>query len=107
MIDIAGSYEAGHSVSTGYDGMVLAIQEKTKEIMVYTRQQQQQQRRSRSESIDRPSHGLSSTTPSSLVDDGPLLLSTIPVHLLELTWPAVTGFSFTFSPLHPKHGVKS
>lgn len=84
VIDINGSYESGHSVSTGYDGMILAIQEKTKEFMVTIRQQG----KTRSVSIGQAtSYG----TP----DDGPLMMKTIPEYLIELTWPAVTGFSFT------------
>jgi hypothetical protein len=41
MVDTVGAYEAGHSLSTGYDGMIQAVQQKAKECVAYLRQLRQ------------------------------------------------------------------
>jgi AAA+ superfamily predicted ATPase len=89
MIDTVGSYEAGYSVSTGYDTMIFAIHEKVKEINVHIRQQLNKKK----SSISSLTNGNSTTDSINL--DGPLMMKTIPSCLIELTWPTVCGFSFT------------
>lgn len=85
MVDISGAYDAGYSVSMGYDGMVSAIQQKVKEYNVHRREQRQAALVS---SFDRAA--------STKIDDsGPLFLKCIPSYLVDLTWPTLTGFSFT------------
>ena len=85
MVDTSGAYDAGYSVSMGYDGMVSAIQQKIKEYNVHRREQRQAALVS---SFDRAA--------STKIDDsGPLFLKSIPPHLIDLTWPTLTGFSFT------------
>jgi len=85
MVDTSSAYDAGYSVSVGYDGMVLGIQQKVKEYNVHRREQCQA---ALSSSFNRPSS-------SKIEDSGPLFLKSIPLFLVDLTWPALTGFSFT------------
>jgi hypothetical protein len=84
MVDTVGAYDAGHSISTGYDGMIHAVQQKAKECVAYLRQLRQASNRA-----------TSMEHKHSVSDDHLLLLKSIPSHLLASTWPAVTGFSFT------------
>lgn len=86
MVDAPGSYDAGHSVSVGYDGMVLAMQQNLKEYNVHRREQRQAA--VSSASFDRAAS-------SKIEDSGPLFLKSIPLFLMDLTWPTLTGFSFT------------
>lgn len=81
MVDTQGSYDAGYSVSVGYDPMVLAIKYKYKEYMLQMRQQQQQ----------------SSSDHVSTADahDNMILFDSVPQEYLTMTWPAAVGFSFT------------
>mmetsp|Transcript_19255 Transcript_19255/g.28223 ORF Transcript_19255/g.28223 Transcript_19255/m.28223 type:complete len:868 (-) Transcript_19255:164-2767(-) len=81
MVDTQGSYEAGHSLSiASNDLMVTGIKYKYKEYMLHMRALKQ-------------AKGDSDTTSSD--DDGMVLFDKIPTDYLELTWPAVVGFSFT------------
>jgi hypothetical protein len=78
MVDTQGSYDAGHSVSIGYDPMVLAIKHKYKEYMLQMRQQQQDK-----------------NATSADAHDNMILFDTVPDDYLSMTWPAAVGFSFT------------
>jgi AAA+ superfamily predicted ATPase len=80
MVDTKGSYDAGHSVSIGYDPMVLAIKYKYKEYMLQMRQQQQQ-----------PGQVVSSDD----AHDNMILFDTVPDDYLSMTWPSAVGFSFS------------
>ena len=85
MVDSSGAFEVGYSVSIGYDGMVSAIQQKIKEYIVYRREQRQAAAAS---SFDRAG--------SSNIDESThLFLKSVPSYLVDLTWPTLTGFSFT------------
>ena len=81
MVDTQGSYDAGHSVSIGYDTMVLAIKYKYREYMLQMRQQQQQEDKKNASSPD--------------AHDNMILFNTVPEEYLTMTWPAAVGFSFT------------
>eukprot|EP00567_Pseudictyota_dubia_P001989 CAMPEP_0197468342 /NCGR_PEP_ID=MMETSP1175-20131217/66030_1 /TAXON_ID=1003142 /ORGANISM="Triceratium dubium, Strain CCMP147" /LENGTH=1056 /DNA_ID=CAMNT_0043004439 /DNA_START=70 /DNA_END=3241 /DNA_ORIENTATION=+ len=81
VVDCQGSYEAGHSVSVGYDPMVEAIQTKYKEYVLHLRRTKQS--------------SSSKWTGAASDDDGMVLFSSLPDHLLAMTWPALVGFSFT------------
>mmetsp|Transcript_33075 Transcript_33075/g.66702 ORF Transcript_33075/g.66702 Transcript_33075/m.66702 type:complete len:707 (+) Transcript_33075:204-2324(+) len=80
MVDTQGSYDAGHSVSIGYDPMVLAIKSKYKEYMLQMRQQQQQQ---------------TDAKHTADAHDNMILFDVVPEDCLTMTWPAAVGFSFT------------
>jgi len=93
MVDTQGSYEAGHSLSVGYDPMVMAIKQKYKEYKNLVRQIRQRH--------DGKADGSTKNVHEVELDinvygDGSLILfNTIPEDFLLMTWPAVAGFSFT------------
>ena len=82
MVDTQGSYDAGHSVSIGYDPIVLAIKYKYKEYMLQMRQQQQ---KNSDNTVASPASA----------HDNMILFDTVPQEYLTMTWPAAVGFSFT------------
>ena len=78
MVDTQGSYDAGHSISIGYDPMVLAIKYKYKEYMLQMRREQ-----------------ASDSASGGDAHDNMILFDTVPEEYLCMTWPAAVGFSFT------------
>ena len=84
MVDTQGSYDAGYSVSVGYDPMVLAIKYKYKEYMLQMRQEHQQ--------LEPSSNQHASTADA---HDNMILFDTVPEEYITMTWPAAVGFSFT------------
>jgi hypothetical protein len=81
IVDIQGAYDYGHSISTGYDPMVMGIKYKYKEYSLYLRTLKQQSR-------DGP--------PKSATKEGGLvLMDRIPNDMLTMVWPYVVGFSLT------------
>lgn len=84
MVDTQGSYEAGHSLSIGNDLVITDIKQKYKEYMLFLRAQKKrvQDSHSSKHSLDEDSATM-------------LLFDKIPSTYLEMTWPAVVGFSFT------------
>jgi hypothetical protein len=121
MVDTKGSYDAGHSVSNGYDPMVVAIKYKHKEYMLQMRQQQEQQHepehlykvdgseiaqdsympeyykyyvpRSRRQQL--PPQQQYKNESSDIDIHNMILFDTVPNDYLSMTWPFVVGFSFT------------
>eukprot|EP00980_Cylindrotheca_fusiformis_P000081 scaffold19_cov114-Cylindrotheca_fusiformis.AAC.28 len=82
MVDTQGSYEAGHSPSIATnDLMVTGIKYKYKEYMLHVRKVEQDTKCGRIQ--------------SSISNDDIVLFDEVPKDYLELTWPAVVGFSFT------------
>lgn len=84
MIDTQGSYEAGHSLGIGNDLIITDIKQKYKEYMLAMRAQKKR------------AHD-SHNSKTSMDDDSTtmILFDKIPNDYLEMTWPAVVGFSFT------------
>ena len=81
MIDTQGAYDAGYSISIGNDSMVMCIKQKHKEYMLHMRALKQA-----SAATDNSSSGA--------LDEGMILFDSIPRDYLDMTWPAVIGFSF-------------
>jgi len=81
MVDIQGGYEAGHSIGTGYESMVMGIKYKYKEYMLHMRTQKGDQASTRAGSALPHSSDM-------------VLFDQVPEDYLPMTWPAVVGFSF-------------
>ena len=82
MVDTQGSYEAGHSLGiASNDAVVTAIKYKYKEYMLHQRKMDQ-------DAKNGMNHQPGADSDLVLFDD-------IPEAYLEMTWPAVIGFSFT------------
>jgi len=80
MVDTQGSYEAGHSLGIASNDMIItAIKYKYKEYMLHQRKMEQDAKSGMKQSND---HDL-------------ILFDDIPDDYLEMSWPAVIGFSFT------------
>lgn len=80
MVDTQGSYEAGHSLGIASNDMIItAIKYKYKEYMLHQRKMEQDAK--------------SGTKQSN--DNDLILFDDIPEDYLEMSWPAVIGFSFT------------
>ncbi|CAJ1952298.1 unnamed protein product [Cylindrotheca closterium] len=80
MVDTQGSYEAGHSLGIASNDMIItAIKYKYKEYMLHQRKMEQDAKSGLKQSND---HNL-------------ILFDDIPDDYLEMSWPAVIGFSFT------------
>ena len=85
MVDTQGSYENGHSISIGNDLIITDIKQKHKEYKLLMRSQKKKME-SGLDHQDVSINGDATTM---------ILLDKIPNNLLEMTWPAVIGFSFT------------
>lgn len=88
MVDTQGGYEAGHSLGiASNDLMVTSIKYKYKEYMLHMR------------AVKQAKGGCGSDTAGGTTKDdvgtGMILFETVPDDYLEMTWPAVVGFSFT------------
>lgn len=80
MVDTQGSYDAGHSLSiASNDLMVSGIKYKYKEYMLHRRKVEQDAKGGVNQSSG----------------DEMILFDEVPKDYLEMTWPAVVGFSFT------------
>eukprot|EP00551_Chaetoceros_affinis_P006575 CAMPEP_0203666356 /NCGR_PEP_ID=MMETSP0090-20130426/3396_1 /ASSEMBLY_ACC=CAM_ASM_001088 /TAXON_ID=426623 /ORGANISM="Chaetoceros affinis, Strain CCMP159" /LENGTH=926 /DNA_ID=CAMNT_0050530207 /DNA_START=126 /DNA_END=2906 /DNA_ORIENTATION=- len=84
MVDVQGSYEAGHSLGIGNDMMIAEIKQKYKEYMLLMRAQN---KRAKGDDC-----GNTKFEDSAMVM---VLFDTVPDDYLEMTWPALIGFSFT------------
>lgn len=89
MVDIQGAYEYGHTLGVGYDPMILSIKYKYKEYMLHIRSTKQHRKNNNEDQ--------SSASSSAVIRDDHdiLLFDRVPEDYLEMTWPAVVGFSFT------------
>ena len=87
MIDTQGAYEAGHSLSVGYDPIIMAIKYKYKEHKLLMRQIRQ--------NVDPESNSSAISTVSIHDHETLTLFDYVPKEFLHMTWPAVVGFSFS------------
>jgi len=91
MVDTQGSYEAGFSPSIGNMSMVEGIHYKFKEYML-------QMRQSKQSVVGRNMLGAGkdgATSQMHTSDDGMIIFDKVPSKFINMTWPAVVGFSFT------------
>jgi ATPases of the AAA+ class len=79
IVDTQGAYEHGHTLSFGYDPMVMGIKYKFKEYQLYAR------------SVDRPNNAKSTNA----AQNGLIIFDEIPDSYLPIVWPYVVGFSLT------------
>lgn len=79
IVDAQGAYEHGHTLSFGYDPMVMGIKYKFKEYQLYAR------------SVDQTNNANSNNA----AQDGLIVFDEIPDNYLPIVWPYVVGFSLT------------
>jgi hypothetical protein len=81
IIDAQGAYEHGHTLSFGYDPMVMGIKYKFKEYQLYAH------------SMAQPN--TSKTDTSAAINETILVFDKVPERYLPIVWPYVVGFSLT------------
>ena len=79
IVDIQGAYEHGHTLSYGYDPMVMGIKYKFKEYQLYARTMEQTHNSNKND----------------LAQCGPIIFHKVPDRYLSIVWPYVVGFSLT------------
>lgn len=79
IVDTQGAYDHGHSLSVGYDPMVLGVKFKYKEYSLHLR------------SVQQETAGASEKASDS--DGGLILFDQVPDDYLDMVWPMVVGFS--------------
>lgn len=84
MVDTEGSYENGHSISIGNDMIITDIKQKYKEYMLFMRSQKKKAK-----------HNMEYSNVINDDTNNLILFDKIPWDYLEMTWPALVGFSFT------------
>jgi len=79
IVDIQGAYEHGHTLSYGYDPMVMGIKYKFKEYQLYARTMEK----------------TNNSNKNDLALGGPIFFDKVPERYLSIVWPYVVGFSLT------------
>jgi hypothetical protein len=84
MVDTQGSYDNGYSISIGNDSIITDIKQKYKEYMLLMRSQKKKAK-----------HNMEYSNVMNDDTNNMVLFDKIPSDYLEMTWPALVGFSFT------------
>ncbi len=84
MVDTQGSYDNGHSISIGNDMIITDIKQKYKEYRLLMRSRK-----------NRTKHNMEYSNVMNDDTNNLILFDKIPSDYLEMTWPALVGFSFT------------
>lgn len=78
IVDVQGAYEHGHTLSFGYEPMIMGIKYKFKEFR-----------------LQRSMNATDGSNDTSDTFDGLVIFDQIPERFLQIVWPCVVGFSLT------------